>query len=299
MERKAVIDLGTNTFNLLVADVGENGLKTIHTERIAVLIGMGGINSGIIADDAMQRAKNALALYCAKARELGAESILGFGTSALRDASNSSELLSYAASELQLTIHIISGMEEAALICNGVKWAYDFSSPAIVMDIGGGSTEFISAFESGPQKAISLNIGVSRIFQELNRPEDYSEKDVEYMQEFLNKNNSELLALKGPEILIGASGTFETFYEMLFERKYGSPSELLELPLLELNDLLDWCIHASFEERKNHPWLIDIRKSMMPIAALKVKWVIDHLDIKRVFVSPYSLKEGALNWNNF
>lgn len=298
MERKAIIDLGTNTFNLLVVEVGENDLRTIHSDRIAVLIGMGGINAGIIAPDAMIRAKEALVKFCNVAKDLGASSIVGFGTSALRGGSNAQELIDFARTDLGLNIHVISGIQEAKLIFQGVRWAYDFKEPAVIMDIGGGSTEFISASESGADGIISLDIGVSRLYQELNKPKDYSTEAIRFISQFLDRNKDELLKLKGPRILIGASGTFETFYEMLFEERYGSPTQIQELLMEELKRILDWCIHASFEERTSHPWLIDIRRSMMPIAALKVKWVIEVLEIERVFVSPYSLKEGGLNWNN-
>ena len=87
------------------------------------------------------------------------------------------------------------------------------------MDIGGGSTEFITASREEVLQILSLNIGVSRIFQLLDRPVDFSESDMHGVKSFLNLFTSDLLALKGPLELIGASGTFETFYEMIFEKE--------------------------------------------------------------------------------
>lgn len=294
MIRKAIIDLGTNTFNLLVADVHENGISIIHSERFPVMLGMGGINDGRIAEDAMIRAKMTLRTYVETGKRLHVESQHGFGTSALRDAANKNELLDFALSELNLPISVISGEEEAELIHAGVSWIHTFENPGIIMDIGGGSTEFISASQDAVLQVASLNIGVSRIFQLLDRPVDFSESDMHGVKSFLNLFTSELQELKGPNELIGASGTFETFYEMIFEKEYVLSNKTEVLPMSELMDVLHWSIKSTYEQRLNNKWVTEMRKSMLPIAAAKVLWVIETLGIERVILSPYSLKEGAL-----
>src|SRR5690606_9906849 len=91
--RKAVIDLGTNTFNLLIAEIGGNQLNYIYSEKVPVLLGMGGINEGFIAEDAMERAKLALTQFKLKCEEKNVELIQGIGTSALRGAKNANELV--------------------------------------------------------------------------------------------------------------------------------------------------------------------------------------------------------------
>ncbi len=299
MTRSAVIDLGTNTFNLLVADVMDGKISVVHTERIPVMIGMGGINEGFISPDAMSRAKQTLRIYCDECRKLGVTRKLGFGTSAIRDAKNRSELIDFAAKELQLEIHVISGVQEAELIFNGVSWAHDFAAePAVIMDIGGGSTEFITADASGIIGIESLNIGVSRIFQELNKPAEFTLLDRKKVYAFLDRHASQLSGLKGAKTLIGASGTFETFFEMIFEMPYSNPDVTIELPFDKLMSVLEWSESSTYKERLDHPWVTDIRKSMLPIAAMKVLWAIRTLGSTKVLVSPYSLKEGALSLNN-
>ncbi len=298
-ERRAVIDLGTNTFNLLVADIKSDRIAIVHTERIPVMIGMGGINKGFISEDAMSRAKQALRIYCDECNKLGVQHKLGFGTSAIRDAENRSELIDFADEELGLTIRAITGEEEADLIFKGVSWAHNFSNdPAVIMDIGGGSTEFIEADQSGIKGLKSLNIGVSRIFQELGKPAEFDKNEIRQVYDFLGQYTDQLKQLTGPNTMIGASGTFETFFEMIFEMPYGNPETTIELPMDKLREVLEWSIHSSYKERLDHPWVTDIRKSMLPIAAIKVHWAIDTLKAEKVLVSPYSLKEGALNWIN-
>lgn len=294
--RKAVIDLGTNTFNLLVADVVNNQLEVIHSERIPVLLGMGGINQGILAEDAFSRGIAALRSFRATCDELKVERIIGFGTSALRAASNSEEFTSKVELELGFEIRIITGLQEAQLIYEGVKWLYDFSEPAVIMDIGGGSTEFISADHDGLKEAISLDIGVSRIYQLLKKPVEYTDKDRTTIRSAFAEESKSLLKLKGPKILIGASGSFETFYEMIFEKEYQPKPSLDDLPVDKLREVIDWSISASHTERENNQWIIPIRKSMLPIGALKVKWVMELLGLEKVYLSPYSLKEGGFNY---
>jgi exopolyphosphatase/guanosine-5'-triphosphate,3'-diphosphate pyrophosphatase len=84
----------------------------------------------------------------------------------LRSAANSAEFIAES-EKLGIDIEIVSGLREAELIYHGVKWSYDFKEPGVIMDIGGGSTEFIFADLQGVQDMISLNIGVSRIYQKM------------------------------------------------------------------------------------------------------------------------------------
>ena len=93
--------------------------------------------------------------------------------------------------------------------------------------------------------------------------------------------------------LIGASGSFETLYEMLFQKGYSVTNETIELPLKEIKSILDWSMYASLEDRIAHPWIVPMRKKMLPIAACSILWVMKKLNTERLLVSPYSLKEGA------
>jgi len=82
---------------------------------------------------------------------------------------------------------------------------------------------------------------------------------------------------------------------MIYEKKFVSPDKLVSLPMDALLMQIDWVLKSTYEQRHNNPWIIPMRKQMLPIAVLKIKWVIGKLSIKEVWLSPYSLKEGALN----
>lgn len=292
--RKAVIDLGTNTFNLLIADVEGHSFKIVHSEKEGVALGMGGINKNFLAPEAYKRGINTLTHFKQVCSDHQVNEIRGIGTSALRDASNSADFINEVKKYLDIDIEIISGDREAELIYKGVKWTHPFKDPAVIMDIGGGSTEFIFADENGINDLISLNIGVSRIYQQFTFSDPLSPSDIENIERYLEQKACGFFSEKQEHILIGASGSFETFYELIHNERFPSELDAIELSFDFLMECLEEIIASTLEERDANDWIIPIRKRMAPIAAVKTRWVINQLDIKRVFISPCSLKEGAL-----
>jgi exopolyphosphatase/guanosine-5'-triphosphate,3'-diphosphate pyrophosphatase len=292
--RKAVIDLGTNTFNLLIADVNSEGFSIVHSEKEGVALGMGGINENIISPDAFERGMKTLRHFKNVCTQNEVKIINAFGTSALRGAKNSSEFVQQINSELGITVSIISGEKEAELIYKGVKWSYDFESPGVIMDIGGGSTEFIFADKNGMKDLVSMNIGVSRIHQELTLNDPLTPTDIKTITDWLDKKSNGFFDGKSADLLIGASGSFETFYELIHHVPFPELIQSIEVPMEELNETILSIIASTQAERDVNDFIVPIRKKMAPIAAVKVKWVIEKLGITRTIISPCSLKEGAL-----
>lgn len=293
IERKAVIDLGTNTFNLLIAEPDAPSFRIVHHEKLPVLLGMGGINEGYIANDAMERAKEALTSYAEKARSLGVKDIIGIGTSALRDASNSDELITFIKDKLGFEIQIVSGIKEAEYIYKGVALSFDFDDSGLIMDIGGGSTEFVYVTDKEIDWSGSFDIGVSRIYQLLEKPDEFDSFLVNKVEKLVEDKLGDHLNTIQTDVLIGSSGTFETLYEIIYEQSFPDTTECVPIDISELRETLDWCIISTLEERMNNEWIVPLRKKMLPIAAVKIRTIIEKLDIKKVFVSPFSLKEGV------
>jgi exopolyphosphatase/guanosine-5'-triphosphate,3'-diphosphate pyrophosphatase len=291
--KRAVIDLGTNTFNLLVGSVFGDKLEIIYCEKEAVLLGMNGINNGSIAEDAWMRAMQTLFRFKKRCEKQNVDEIIGFGTSALRGAKNGELFVKEVYENIGIRIHIISGSQEAQLIYRGVRWLFDFKQAATIMDIGGGSTEFIAANAGGIVDAQSFDIGVSRLYQNLNKRNNLTANDFKFINEYLEARTGRFFEEDRSTLLIGASGSFETFYEMIFQKKFTAEEKMVTLPLLPLLDQLNWVIDSRYEDRINHKWIVPMRKKMIPIAAFKIKWIIQKLNADRVLLSPYSLKEGA------
>lgn len=297
LKRIAVIDLGTNTFNLLIAEVNQLKLEYIHSEKVAVLLGMGGINQDHITDDAMDRAKCALKQFKLKCKEKKVQTIEGIGTSALRGATNAQVLIDFAREELGIPVKIVSGLDEAKFIYQGVRLCHAIHHPTLIMDIGGGSTEFIHVDSSGFLNAISKDMGVSRIYQLLDKPEEYTQAHIPFITDYLNRQKCDFFDSTQASILVGSSGSFETIFEMVNKMDFPATGDSFELPIDLVMRELNWLISSTLEDRMNNQWIVAIRKKMMPIAALKMKWIIEHMNIQQIYVSPYSLKEGVFMSN--
>jgi exopolyphosphatase/guanosine-5'-triphosphate,3'-diphosphate pyrophosphatase len=292
--RKAVIDLGTNTFNLLIADVREGLFQKILSTKIGVALGMGGILQNRISEDAFERGIQAMREFKGVCENYDVLQITAIGTSALRDASNASDFRNRVKELFEIEIQIVDGEKEAQLIYEGVKLTYDFQQPAMIMDIGGGSTEFIFADYNGIQHLTSLNIGVSRMYQEISTSDPLKEDDIRRIERWLEQKTDGYFNGKRASTLLGASGTFETFYELIHDTDFVAGFETITLSREKLIDCLNEIIQSTQDERDMNHRIIPIRKKMAPISAVKTMWILKKLDVKEIVISPFSLKEGAL-----
>jgi exopolyphosphatase/guanosine-5'-triphosphate,3'-diphosphate pyrophosphatase len=290
--RRAVIDLGTNTFNLLIADTQTR--QVLFQTKEGVAIGMGGINEKRLSPAAIQRAFEALQKFKDKCDALEVNAIRAIGTSAMRDATNANELIEKVATELKISIEVISGLQEAELIYKGVALSHTFDEPALIMDIGGGSTEFIVADLKGPILAHSFDIGVSRLFQLFDYQDPLSIQDIERVENYLNQHCAHFFKQQLPKVLIGASGSFETFYELMAQAVFDPQGAAVQVEASEFKFMLDHIIASTQAERNANPHILEIRKRMAPLAAIKTRWVLKIAQIEHIYISPYSLKEGAL-----
>lgn len=297
MKKIAVIDLGTNTFNLLIATVSATDFKVLYHTKIGSALGMGSIIKNRLHPDAIVRAMDALKIFKQKCDELQVDTIKALGTSVIRDAENGLQFCELVREKLGIHIQVITGIEEAQLIYEGVKWSYDFKKPAMIVDIGGGSTEFILADSNGILKTLSLNIGVSRIFQELHLNDPLSNFDIKTIERWLEQRTEGALNDITCPILVGASGSFETLYQVYYNQEFPETKECCTMDIGELKSILFKMIESNLEERQKNPHILPIRQLMMPITAVKINWLINKFGVQEFYISPHSLKEGALKEN--
>lgn len=163
--RVAAIDCGTNSIRLLVADVEGHSLQEVTREMTVVRLGEGVDRTGAFAGAALERTFAACDAYAATVRDLGVERLRFVATSASRDVSNRAAFVAGVRERLGVDPEVISGAEEAALSFRGAVEGLAhsvLSTPTLVVDIGGGSTEFVLG-ERTPTSAISVNIGCVRM----------------------------------------------------------------------------------------------------------------------------------------
>lgn len=302
--RVAVIDLGTNTFNLLIVDVLSAGeYHSVFNTKIAVKIGEGAMIAGKLLPQPMQRAKDALAKYLEIIEQHKCEKTLAFATSGIRSTSNGAEFVAEVKSELGLEIKTIDGLEEAKLIYEGVDLAIPFGEePMLIIDIGGGSTEFIIADKIGVLWMKSYQLGISRVLQMLGPNDPVTDSDIQNLNNLFAEKLSELLE-KCEEFkvktLIGSSGSFDSFIEMLWA-KQGQPKlansvKREEFDLGELKSLHNRLINCDYNSRKAIPGLIEMRVDTIHLASYMVQWVLNKCSLERLLLSSYALKEGVLH----
>ena len=261
------------------------------------MIGMGGINEGYIAEDAINRSLSCLGRFKLSCDKYLVEEIRAIGTSAIRDAKNSHEFIQRVKANVSIEIKTVDGQQEANLIYHGIAYKHIFTKPSLIMDIGGGSTEFIFADHEGIIEKKSFNIGISRIYQLFDLSDPLTSDDILKIERYLDESTGDFFEKINTDVLIGAAGSFETFYEMIYNTTFPESFESIEMPMSMFKDILDLVINSTYEERKAHLHIIEIRKKLAPIAAVKTRWMLKKINASQIIVTPCSLKEGVLLGN--
>ena len=161
------------------------------------------------------------------------------------------------------------------------------------MDIGGGSTELIIADKDGVLKAASFEMGVARIYQLREFADPISEEDEKFIEDYLEQHVGDFLNDQKIKVLIGASGSFETCFEMIYDQPYPE-TQFVDFKLSDMLQSINELKNSTLAERNLHPRIIPIRRIMAPIAAVKINWIIKKLNIKKIVISPFAMKEGIL-----
>ncbi len=301
---KAVIDMGTNTFHLLIGKVDEHqGVTIIFRETIAVKLGEGGVDKGFITDAAYQRGIEALVLFKIKLDEFEIKSIKAVATAAVRDASNGAQFITEIFELTQIRIEIINGIKEAVYIYEGVKAAVALTDKiSLIMDIGGGSTEFILCDAKQIFWKGSYHLGASRLLAQYYEYDSAIETETlvamnTYFEEQLHELANAVKQFP-PEKLIGTAGSFDSFANIIALRtnQVFNPLEIktYRLEPTELQNLLNEIISSTHAVRVIINGLIALRVDMIVMASVLTRFIIENFELRDALTCTYSLKEGLL-----
>jgi exopolyphosphatase/guanosine-5'-triphosphate,3'-diphosphate pyrophosphatase len=302
-EKIAIIDLGTNTFHLLIAERTNSLAKIILNEKVSVKIGQGGISKNFIASDAYQRALKTLSGFKTIMYEHAVSATYAFATSAVRNARNGYTLVKDIKDLTGIEVKVISGEEEANFIYEGVKFALDLGkSISVIMDIGGGSVEFIICNQESIFWKGSFEIGAQRLLDMFHRNDPITNEELEQLVIYLDEK---LLALYDaakvfkPFTLVGASGAFDTLCDIDINRKdiHFSLKEEKDY-VLSLNDFEEIAfdiLSKNREQRMEIPGMIEMRADMIVVASVLIQVVAHRLKVQKIRVCSYALKEGVLS----
>lgn len=294
--------MGTNTFHLVIALIKGGSFDLIHRERRAVRIGEKGINEGFITDEASARAIATMIEFRKIIDEHAITHIQATATSAFRNAKNGHALATGIYEAVGIRPRIISGLEEAELIFEGVNAALDIGEdPALVMDIGGGSIEFIIGNRYQVFWKESFEIGGQRLLEKYHRNDPMTQEDQGLLDAFLDVSLQDLIqnaALHKPRVLIGTSGTFDTLSDIyIAAEQLEKKASATERPLsIEgFHTIHQQLTSKNRAARLAIPGMIEMRVDMIVVASILVSFVLNRLGLEDIRVSAYALKEGLLH----
>jgi exopolyphosphatase/guanosine-5'-triphosphate,3'-diphosphate pyrophosphatase len=299
---KAIIDLGTNTFHLLIAEVRNGVINEYFKLQVPVKIGKDGINEGYISEAAFQRGIIALGEFRKYLDRFQVKQVKAFATSAIRSAKNGAAFVDQAYEKFGISVNTISGDAEALFIYEGVRHSYALPAENIlVMDIGGGSVEFVIGRQESILWKHSFDLGVARLIEKFHRSEPITHTEIDALNAFLGTQLGPLeeALIKYPAgILVGSAGSFETLADVVLRDLTVIPNALskyaFEIRKEDFDVFYELMISSDAEQRSRLKGMIEFRVEMIVVAAVLIKCIIEKFRIKKIIASDYSLKEGML-----
>lgn len=300
-KRAAVIDLGTNTFHLLMVELSDSGFDIIYKEKVPVKIGQGGISKSIITPDAQKRAFHTIGHFRHLIQGEKIDQIYVFATSAVRNAENGNCFVEEVQERFDLKVNVIDGDYEAQLIYEGIKFSGILnSSTSMMIDIGGGSVEFIIGNDKKVFWKQSFEMGGLRLLELFPSHDPILPGEVDELMNYFDKQLAPLVeAVRkfNPTQLIGASGTFDTLTDMFYascQRTKAKEQCNFSLPREEFDKLFQKLITLNKAERLNIPGMIPMRVDMIVVAVILIEHILKYFEAPELICSTYALKEGVI-----
>jgi exopolyphosphatase/guanosine-5'-triphosphate,3'-diphosphate pyrophosphatase len=299
---RAVIDLGTNTFQLLVGSCTRANAPLVVLANLQrpVQLGKGAMEAGIIQADAGVRAYEVLTEFMEIAASYGctAGEVTALGTSILRNASNGEQFVSTWRQEFGIQVELIDGLREAELIFEGVYHSLPrpWERPTLLMDIGGGSVEFILFKGEEVLFKTSLELGGLKLRALFNRDDFFDMSVKAGCEAYIDEHLTPLFdacASQAPQVLVGAAGAFETMWQIECTRKgEGGQTQAHKLDIPYFYEVKAEIERLDPDERTNYPGMRAFRAGIFPYANLLVDRVLSHFGMPEMWMSANSLKEG-------
>jgi len=297
--RISVIDLGSNTCDLLIAEVESSGYKILFQGKEAVRLNQNKHNENWIRDEAFSRTLQALNYHLKKSNDFGAGRIKLVATSAVRDASNRDEFTDFIRIKTGLETQVLTGEQEAELIFNGVLLAFQkINEPSLILDIGSGSNELIIAGEDGIIWKDSLPTGMGRIINMFEISDPVSKDEITELNRFFRIQNTEAIkeaGKAGVTTLIGCAGAFDTIADLIDKVAPGTKKRIKQrIEIYEFRRIYNKILKSTRTERKEMKGMDKVRIDLMVPAIILINQVIDSLGIDRIYQTHFALREGIL-----
>lgn len=299
--RLAAIDIGTNSTKMTVADVSDDGALSVVAEQSDVTrLGEGVDSSKRLGDAPMSRTLDAIARFAGEARRQGAQTVLGAGTSALRDAVNGPDFIAQAKAQAGVDIQIISGDREAQLAYAAVRSDATLDIPTtaflLVFDIGGGSTELILGDANGVGRHKSLDIGAVRLTERFLHTDPSTTYELDQTAQYVRAAFDTFPLPDTPPLVAGIGGTAVNIAAVTQGQAKPDPDALhgATLACADVAAALDRFAHLPLAQRREIPGLEPKRADVIVAGALILDCLLTYFHADHFTLSARGLRYGLL-----
>jgi exopolyphosphatase/guanosine-5'-triphosphate,3'-diphosphate pyrophosphatase len=297
--RVAIIDLGTNTCNLLIAEINPPQFKILHQSKQLVKLGDDKIRENEISEAATLRVLQSFQIHKNIISNFNAEKVRVVATSAVRTAENKIEFLEQISESSGWLVRLISGEKEAELIFEGVLLAFnEFKNPAVILDIGGGSNEIILAHHKQILWKESQPTGMARIINRFNLSDPIHPDEIKHLKNYFaeaHKNTFGKCKTENIKTLVGCSGAFDTIADII---DLVNPGEKLrttqEIFISEFYTVYQNLIKSTRGQRLLLKGMDLVRVDLIVPAVIFIEQLISEIGITQIIQTDFALREGVL-----
>ena len=300
--RIAAVDLGSNSFHLLVADASPDGsFEPLFREKEMLRLGDVVARTGRVTDEAADGAVETVRRFKALADNVEVDEIVACATAAIREAENGADLVDRFRHEAGVEVRVIGGLEEAALIFRAVQASVVLDPPpAVCLDLGGGSLEVTVGDAAELTASVSVKLGVGRLTAELVESDPPSDDDVARLRARVDEVLGPVarrFAPLGPRMMVGTSGTLNDLARMAVAAETGVvPLSVNQLRVSRraLGEVLDSLVAVPEKERRKLPGLESRRAELAPAGAVVVLGALELFGLDGMVAGTWALREGMV-----
>ena len=297
--RLAAIDIGTNSLHMIVCQIRpDRSFEVIDREKDMVQLGRGGFDSGRLAEASMTAAVQTLSKFLRIAATRGVDDVVATATAAVREAENGGDFVGLVERDLGLRVRVISGSEEARLIHLAAVNAVDLGRrPAIIIDIGGGSTEITLGTADRLMRAQSFKLGVIRLFERFGGPGPLAPRDERRLVRHIHRELGDYLtslSRRRFDRVIGASGTILSLGALAVGAPPGGVSRLTRVPARDITRLRRRLTPLPLAQRLKLPGLDPKRADLVPVGVVLLDTILHDLGLPDLTLCDYALREGLI-----
>jgi exopolyphosphatase/guanosine-5'-triphosphate,3'-diphosphate pyrophosphatase len=297
--RIAAIDIGTNSIHMIVCRIRPDlSFEVVDREKDMVRLGAGGLEGRQLAETTIAVAMQTLSKFKRLAESHAVDEIIAAATSAVREATNGADFIKAVHRDVGIRVRVISGTEEARLIHQAALYATGMGPrPAVVIDIGGGSTEITLGTTSRMSLGRSFKLGAIRLTEKFVKSDPLGGRDERHLERYIRRETSSFLkqvARRGFDRVIGTSGTILALGAMAAGPPVPSDIRNLRVDARDLRKLRKTIVRLPLKDRLALPGLDPRRADLAVAGAVLLDTLVESLGAERLTLCDFALREGLV-----